>query len=80
MRRGEVDLQVGKGGFAFVGPLEVLGVGEKYSMKRLLKLLASRFLPPGSGFLPPASRSLHLGLGAASGFWLPGRVIYPALG
>ncbi|WZZ35187.1 hypothetical protein YC2023_018588 [Brassica napus] len=27
-------------------------VGEKYSMKRLLQLPASRFLPPSSGFLP----------------------------
>ena len=38
-------------------------VGEKYSMKRLLQLPGSGFLPPGSGFLPPGSGSLPPGLG-----------------
>ncbi|KAF3578836.1 hypothetical protein DY000_02032112 [Brassica cretica] len=42
-------------------------VGKKYFMKRLLQLPASKSLPPSSGFLPPASRSLPLGLGPASG-------------
>ncbi|KAF3505239.1 hypothetical protein F2Q69_00043076 [Brassica cretica] len=46
-------------------------IGEKYSMKRLLQLPASKLLPPGPGFPPPASRFLPPGLGPASGSWVP---------
>ncbi|WZZ44804.1 hypothetical protein YC2023_041063 [Brassica napus] len=40
-----------------------MNVGEKYFMKRLLQLPASRILPPGSGFLPP-------GLGPCPRVWV----------
>ena len=39
-------------------------------MKKLLQLSASRFLPPGPGFLPPASRSLAPGLGPRPRVWV----------
>ncbi|KAF3541190.1 hypothetical protein F2Q69_00023315 [Brassica cretica] len=39
-------------------------------MKRLIQLSASRFLPPGPGFLPPASRSLPPGLGPRPRVWV----------
>ncbi|KAF3497710.1 hypothetical protein DY000_02053556 [Brassica cretica] len=50
-------------------------VGEKYFMKRLLQLPASRFRVPASRFRGPTlgSGSLPPGLGPASGFRLPGR-------
>ncbi|KAF2616078.1 hypothetical protein F2Q70_00012551 [Brassica cretica] len=65
--------------FHVVG-LGILSVGEKYPMKRLIQLPASRFLPPSLGSLPSGRGPFPRVCVPASSFWLQGQVIYPALG